>query len=283
MLKFGESKHPVFRSTSPLSRGVLKSKGGGNTGVASIPIWKAEGPTGACPTVAPLLVVQKGVDTGTLERVANWSPDVARAAPLIHATRAPTQPTALMQVSTTAVSFNLDWHGEVLEAVVVCRDLARTLVSTPPSACRSAVGLATVCDFSSSSCLPWASPSSLRTSRSHTFAYFWQTSLVFRLSRSSRDTDEHPAFFRYQLPGQDQRVERNVTILDSTPRFCISTRIFAEQQVKTSLLIGVHDTMLTLTRLTIESLTLPFTRPRATDSASSTSASNLWEISMRVP
>ena len=29
MLKFGESGHPVFRSTSPLSRGVLKSKGGG--------------------------------------------------------------------------------------------------------------------------------------------------------------------------------------------------------------------------------------------------------------
>ena len=29
MLKFGESKHPVFRSTSPLSRGVLKSNGGG--------------------------------------------------------------------------------------------------------------------------------------------------------------------------------------------------------------------------------------------------------------
>ena len=29
MLKFGESKHPVFRSTSPLSPGVLKSKGGG--------------------------------------------------------------------------------------------------------------------------------------------------------------------------------------------------------------------------------------------------------------
>ena len=28
MFKFGESKHPVFRSTSPLSRGVLKSKGG---------------------------------------------------------------------------------------------------------------------------------------------------------------------------------------------------------------------------------------------------------------
>ena len=28
-LKFGESRHPVFRSTSPLSRGVLKSKGGG--------------------------------------------------------------------------------------------------------------------------------------------------------------------------------------------------------------------------------------------------------------
>ena len=29
MLKFGESTHPVFRSTSPLSRGTLKSKGGG--------------------------------------------------------------------------------------------------------------------------------------------------------------------------------------------------------------------------------------------------------------
>ena len=29
MLKFGESKHPVFKSTSPLFRGVLKSKGGG--------------------------------------------------------------------------------------------------------------------------------------------------------------------------------------------------------------------------------------------------------------
>ena len=29
MLTFAESKHPIFRSTSPLSRGVLKSKGGG--------------------------------------------------------------------------------------------------------------------------------------------------------------------------------------------------------------------------------------------------------------
>ena len=29
MIKFAESRHPVFRSTSPLSRGVLKSKGGG--------------------------------------------------------------------------------------------------------------------------------------------------------------------------------------------------------------------------------------------------------------
>ena len=29
MMKFGESTHPVFRSTSPLSRGVLKSKDGG--------------------------------------------------------------------------------------------------------------------------------------------------------------------------------------------------------------------------------------------------------------
>ena len=31
MLTFAESKHPIFRS-SPLSRGVLKSKGGGNFG-----------------------------------------------------------------------------------------------------------------------------------------------------------------------------------------------------------------------------------------------------------
>ena len=28
MVKFGESGHPVFRATSPLSRGTLKSKGG---------------------------------------------------------------------------------------------------------------------------------------------------------------------------------------------------------------------------------------------------------------
>ena len=33
MLKFGESGHPVFRSTSPLSRGVLKSKGGGKLSI----------------------------------------------------------------------------------------------------------------------------------------------------------------------------------------------------------------------------------------------------------
>ena len=29
MIQFAESRHPVFRSTSPLSRGVLKSKDGG--------------------------------------------------------------------------------------------------------------------------------------------------------------------------------------------------------------------------------------------------------------
>ena len=33
MLKFGESRHPVSRSTSPLSRGVLKSKGGGKLSI----------------------------------------------------------------------------------------------------------------------------------------------------------------------------------------------------------------------------------------------------------
>ena len=33
MIKFSESGHPVFRSTSPLSRGVLKSKGGGQLSI----------------------------------------------------------------------------------------------------------------------------------------------------------------------------------------------------------------------------------------------------------
>ena len=33
MVKFAESTHPVFRSTSPLSRGVLKSKGGGKLSI----------------------------------------------------------------------------------------------------------------------------------------------------------------------------------------------------------------------------------------------------------
>ena len=33
MVTFAESKHPVFRSTSPISRGVLKSKGGGNLSI----------------------------------------------------------------------------------------------------------------------------------------------------------------------------------------------------------------------------------------------------------
>ena len=33
MIKFRESGHPVFRSTSPLSRGTLKSKGGGKLSI----------------------------------------------------------------------------------------------------------------------------------------------------------------------------------------------------------------------------------------------------------
>ena len=33
MIKFGESGHPVFRATSPLSRGTLKSKGGGQISI----------------------------------------------------------------------------------------------------------------------------------------------------------------------------------------------------------------------------------------------------------
>ena len=33
MIKFSESGHPVFRATSPLSRGTLKSTGGGQLSV----------------------------------------------------------------------------------------------------------------------------------------------------------------------------------------------------------------------------------------------------------
>ena len=33
MMKFGESGHPVFRATSPLSRGTLKSEGGGQLSI----------------------------------------------------------------------------------------------------------------------------------------------------------------------------------------------------------------------------------------------------------
>ena len=33
MLEFAESRHPVFRATSPLSRGQLKSKGGGKLSI----------------------------------------------------------------------------------------------------------------------------------------------------------------------------------------------------------------------------------------------------------
>ena len=33
MLEFAESGHPIFRATSPLSRGRLKSKGGGKLSI----------------------------------------------------------------------------------------------------------------------------------------------------------------------------------------------------------------------------------------------------------
>ena len=33
MLEFGESRHPVFCATSPLSKGQLKSKGGGELSI----------------------------------------------------------------------------------------------------------------------------------------------------------------------------------------------------------------------------------------------------------
>ena len=38
MIKFRESGHPVFRATSPLSRGTLKSKCGGNYLFTSVPM-----------------------------------------------------------------------------------------------------------------------------------------------------------------------------------------------------------------------------------------------------
>ena len=37
MLTFVESRHRIFRSTSPLSRGVLKSKGGGTLSIHCCP------------------------------------------------------------------------------------------------------------------------------------------------------------------------------------------------------------------------------------------------------
>ena len=44
MLTFAESGHPVFRSTSPLSKGVLKSKGGGNCQYTIVPCCGTERP-----------------------------------------------------------------------------------------------------------------------------------------------------------------------------------------------------------------------------------------------
>ena len=41
MIKFGESGHPGFRATSPLSRGTLKSKGGGKLSIH----FRADGDT----------------------------------------------------------------------------------------------------------------------------------------------------------------------------------------------------------------------------------------------
>ena len=36
MMEFSESGHSIFRATSPLSRGTLKSKGGGNLSIHTI-------------------------------------------------------------------------------------------------------------------------------------------------------------------------------------------------------------------------------------------------------
>ena len=73
--------------------------------------WRGRGADSSlsdCPAGA------KGKRTRARQRVADWSPDKASAAPLIHATRAPTQGTAFLS-GTPAVTFNLQtWTSTIM-------------------------------------------------------------------------------------------------------------------------------------------------------------------------
>ena len=109
--------------------------------MGSIPNWRAEGPTRAGPTVAPL-PLGISVDTGTHERVANWSPDIVDAVdPCDPGTDPRNGPFAGIP---SAIPFNLDPDGMVSELVVVRRNLPYSLAEvsflTLASACRSALG-----------------------------------------------------------------------------------------------------------------------------------------------
>ena len=85
--------------------------------MGSIPNWRAERPTRAVPTVAPL-PLGISVDTGTHERVANWSPDsVAAVDPCDPGHRPKERP--FCRYHPRRYLFNLDIHGNVPEAVVV--------------------------------------------------------------------------------------------------------------------------------------------------------------------
>ena len=82
------------------------------------------------------------VDTGTLERVANWSPDsVATADPCDPGTDSKNGPFAGIP---PAIPLNLVLHGNVLEAVLVRRRLLHSLAevswSTRTTVFRRAVG-----------------------------------------------------------------------------------------------------------------------------------------------
>ena len=112
-------------------------------------LLRAERPTRAGPTVAPL-PLGISVDTGTLERVANWSPDsVATVDPCDPGTDPRNGPFA--GIPLRQYLFNIVLHGNVLEAVVVRRNLlySRAEVSwfPRPTACRRAVGMLTVARF----------------------------------------------------------------------------------------------------------------------------------------
>ena len=86
------------------------------------------------------LAVGKSGDTGTLERVANWSPDSVATVDPCHPGHQPKE-RPFCRYPTTATPPDPDTHGDVPEAVVVRRDMRYSLAEvrfwTPPAACRS--------------------------------------------------------------------------------------------------------------------------------------------------